>query len=378
VDFSRLTDFLDSLPQKGIPGVDLILQKDYETLYRHQSGYADREKQLPMTGKERFFLYSATKPITCAAALRLYEKGRFLLTDPLYEYIPEFRHMQVRNVLPNGIAELREAKQPITISQLFSMTSGFDYDWQLPEIQQVLKEKGEEASTLEVVRSMAKKALLFEPGTHWHYGLSHDILGALIEIVSGKRFGEFLKEEIFQPLGMEKTEFAKLSHLPDGMMAQYRYNYETKETHRIGLENVYCFSGKYESGGAGLISTVEDYARFAAAMANGGRAENGYRLLSGHTIDLMRTNHLSPRQIEDFDWPQMQGYGYGLGVRTVVDPARGGISSPVGEFGWGGAAGCYVMLDPKNHISLFYTQHMLNNLEEYVHPRIRNIVYGCL
>ena len=144
------------------------------------------------------------------------------------------------------------------------------------------------------------------------------------------------------------------------------------------LENEFVLGSEYESGGAGLISCVDDYAKFSAAMANGGNTPDGNRILSPKTIDLMRTNRLNPTQMKDFDWSFLGGYGYGLGVRTMIDPVRCGANSPVGEFGWDGAAGCYVIIDPENRISLFYAQQMREGLGYYVHPRIRNILYSCL
>ena len=378
MDFSKLTHFLDSLPGIGIPGVDCIVKQGYDTLYRHQAGFADREARIPMTGTESFFLYSSSKPITCTAVLQLYEQGKILLTDPVSDYIPEFRDMQVRHQRGNGEYTLMPARNPITISNLLSMTSGLNYDLENPAIRQVQKETEGKAPTQAVIRTLASQPLCYEPGTRWQYSLSHDVLGALVEVVSGRRFGEYLQENIFRPLEMTRTRFAHAGDLPADMMAQYRRDDETGIVSRIGLENEYILGSEYESGGAGLVSTTEDYSRFVAAMANGGVSHTGERILSRATIDLMRLNQLNRQQMADFDWPQFAGYGYGLGVRTMVDPARGGASSPLGEFGWGGAAGTYLLIDPKNKLRLFYAQHMRENMECYVHPRLRNVLYACL
>ena len=141
---------------------------------------------------------------------------------------------------------------------------------------------------------------------------------------------------------------------------------------------MFRLGSEYESGGAGLISSVDDYIKFANVLCNKGKTQKGEKILSECTIDLMRTNHLDKTSMKDFNWIQMRGYGYGLGVRTMIDKAKGGSLSSIGEFGWGGAAGTYAMIDPENEITVFYAQHMLNNQEPYVHPRIRNIVYQCL
>lgn len=378
MDFTKLTEFLDTLPALGVPGVDCIVKKGYTTVYRHQAGFSDREAKKPMQGDESFFLYSSSKPITCTAVLQLYERGKLLLTDPLENYIPEFRSMQVQQQRGNGETFLTPARGPITIAHLMSMTAGLNYDLRSPAIQQVAAQTQGRCPTQQVIRAMASQPLCYEPGTRWQYSLAHDVLGALVEIVSGETFGEYLHDHIFSPLEMTHTRFAHSGDLPENMMAQYLRNNDTGEVTPMGLVNEFILGSEYESGGAGLVSTVADYAKFVAAMANGGIAHNGYPLLSPNTIDLMRRNQLSDVQMADFDWPQFAGYGYGLGVRTMVDPARGGANSPLGEFGWGGAAGTYLLIDPENHVSMFYAQHMRESMEPYIHPRLRNVLYSCL
>ena len=378
MDFSPLNRFLDSIPELGIPGADCTVAKGYDILYRHSVGYADREQKLPVCGNETMFMYSCTKPITCTAALQLYEKGLFLLTDPLYAYIPEFRDVQVRTMCPNGDVEVRPAKNPITIGDLFGMTAGMGYDLQMEATEQVKRETNGRAPTLDIVRAMAKQPLNYEPGTHWAYSLAHDVLGGLIEVISGQSLGSYLKESIFDPLEMTHTGFRLTEESKKNMMAQYWREADTGEVRRIPLENAYVFGSEYESGGAGLISSLDDYIKFAMAMTNAGVGANGEKILSSATIDLMRSDRLTPDMKKDFNWVRFKGYGYGLGVRTMVDRAAGGASSSTGEFGWAGAGGCYVLMDPATGISVFYAQHMRKNLEEYVHPRLRNIVYSCM
>lgn len=383
MDFRALTDYLDSLPGIGIPGVDCIVQSGYQTVYRHWSGFADREEGLPMGGQERFFLYSSSKPITCLAALQLYERGKFLLTDPLYEYIPEFKHMAVKRTLENGETVLEETKNPVRISHLFAMTGGFSYELDIPSVRRVQESTDGRAPTLAVAKALAEEPLLFEPGTQWHYSISHDIIGALIEVLSGKSFGEYLKENIFAPLGMTRTGFERTPEVLGSMMAQYQRDDETGAVTQVGLENKYILGTEYESGGAGLISCTEDYIKFTSALANGGYGASGNRIISRGTIDLMRTNFLDPGIIKTMDWAELQGYGYGLGVRTMMDRAVCGSNGTQGEFGWCGAAGTYLLIDPERKLSLFYAQQVLENRSGKFQPRmrnnrIRNILYGCL
>lgn len=375
--FKALADFLDHLTNDiGIPGCSVAVYKEHTPLFKYSSGYADRESNIKMCGNELFNLYSTSKVITCACALTLLEKGKFLLSDPLCEYIPEYADMNILVKADNGQTTLVKAKNKIKVCDLFTMSAGLNYNLQSDSIKNALA-KCESRSTTDIVRAIAGEPLSFEPGTRWQYSLCHDVLGGFIEIVSGKSFGQYLNEAILEPCGMSSTGF-DIGKLDSSRLAkQYRFDYSKKRAFPES-GNIYKLSDAYESGGAGLISCVDDYILFADAMANGGVASNGNRILSRYTIDLMRTNHLDSIALADLNWSVLSGYGYGLGVRTMMHREKGGIIGSVGEFGWGGAAGAYAMIDPENKLSVFYAQHMLNNLEPYVHPRIRNIVYSEL
>lgn len=378
MDFTRMTDFLNTLPQKGIPGVDCIIKKGHDVIYRYHTGLADREQGISMAGNELFNLYSATKPITCTAIMQLYEQGKILLHDPVANYIPEFKDIKVLQRQPNSEAVIVPAQKPMTIMHLLTMTSGLDYDLDTPEIRKVVLDTDGRAPTMEVIKALAAKPLCFQPGEHWQYSLSHDVLGAVVEAVSGMKFGDYLQKYIFEPCGMVDTSFALSKENEGRMMAQYIRNIETGQVTRTENKTRYALGTEYQSGGAGLISSVEDYSKFVAAMSNGGYTHTGKRILSQNTIDLMRANHLNEQQWKDFNWAHYKGYGYGLGVRTHVTYSNSDANSPIGEFGWAGAAGCFLIIDPQNNVSLFYTQHMLNNMESYVHPRLRSILYSCL
>jgi len=370
MNFDRLTALLDSFPTIGIPGVDCAVFVDHEPVYRHMAGFSDKENQIPMNGNETYYIYSCSKPITCAAVLSLLEEGKFLLTDPLYEYIPEFRDMYLENN--------EKAKNPITIKNLFTMTAGFTYNLTSPEIQKVHDVKGKGATTMDFVRAIAKEPISFEPGTHWQYSLCHDVLAGFAETVSGKRFADLVQERIFEPIGMTRSAYHLNEKNEKTLAALYQFNDETKTADRIPTECSYTFTPQYDSGGAGIVSCVDDYILFADAMANKGMAKNGNRILSEKTVDLMRMNALEGQALSDMNWIQHEGYGYGLGVRTLMDCAKGGAIGQTGEFGWGGAAGAYALFDPENRVAMYYAQHMLNNLEPYTHPRLRNVLYACL
>jgi len=371
MDFSALDRFIDSLPAYGIPSSDCLVYYRHQPVYRRSAGYMDLEKNRPIRQDAMYYLYSCSKVITCAAALQLFEQGKFLMTDPVSEYLPEFRSMNVIHQ-SDGQTGLKPAEKVMEIRHLFSHTSGLSYDVNTGFIKKAAAENPE-LSTRDFVKAIAQSPLLFEPGTHWSYSLSHDVLGALIEAISGKRFSDYVKENIFDPLGMNDSLFRMDPARSERMPVHTRFDDRAGKALTSPLLDLITISPNIESGGASVISTTEDYMRFAESLCGGGK-----QILSRKTIDLMRTNCLDGNALADFNWIQMHGYGYGFGVRTMISRAAGGSLSSVGEFGWGGAAGAYVAIDPDAEVTIVYTQHMLNNKEPYVHPRIRNIVYSCI
>lgn len=378
MNFKELEAFLEYITKWRIPGADCAIYHKNKPVFRYSAGYADVKSKKPITPDNLYYLYSTTKVITCTAALQLFEKGKFLMTDPVWEYLPEFKEMYIQKTAENGVAELVKAGKSIEIRDLFTMSAGLTYDLNTPSIKAVKKKTDNKCPTRDIVKAIAKDPLMFEPGTHWNYSLCHDVLGGLIEVVSGKKLSEYLDENIFKPLEMKDTGFYLTDEKKQRMATQYSFDDEKNIAAAIPWTNEYKFGSEYESAGAGLISSVDDYIKFANTLCNKGKSPNGERILAKRTVDLMRTNHLDETSLKDFNWIQFRGYGYGLGVRTMIDKAKGGSLGPVGEFGWGGAAGAYLLIDPENEVALFYIQHMLNNQEPYVQPRIRNIVYSSL
>lgn len=378
MDFKPLEQFIDRITSWRIPWAEcLVLYRDVP-VFRYRTGYANPETREPIGERAIMNIYSMTKMMTCAAALQLLERGKFLLTDPLAAYLPEFEEMTVKKTAPNGAATLTRATRPITVRDLFTMTAGFTYDTASPSIREAVERTNGHATTRDIARAIAKEPLLFEPGTHWNYSLCHDVLGAFVEAVDGRRFGQVLQEEIIGPLGMKDTGFALTEEQAGRLVPQYAFD-EAKGTAVPRDGNGYRLgSDAFESGGAGLYSTVDDYALFLNALTNRGAGPGGVRILSPSTVELMRTDHLDEGTRDDFNWVQFAGYGYGLGVRTHISKARSGLLSPLGEFGWSGAAGCLAVVDPDTQLTVMYAQHMLNSQEPYVHPRIKNLVYACL
>jgi CubicO group peptidase (beta-lactamase class C family) len=379
----KLHPLLKSFVDKGPAGCACSVTYQGETRFEDYVGLKDLESAKPITADTIYRIYSMSKVVTCVAALMLYERGLFLLNDPLEEYLPEFKDPKVYRMTEKGEKYITSATRSIRIKDLFTMTSGLTYEGdgneterEVKKVMQLLRRE----NTFNVRKlsvALAKIPLAFDPGTEWRYGLSHDVLGALIEVLSGKTFGEFLSEEIFQPLSMNDTFFKIPDEKKHRLCSLYVRNEEGSLLKNTRLDEQYQPGTLFESGGAGLLSTLSDYSTFAHMLANGGELD-GVRILGRKTVELMSTNHLTSDQLSFYNWDYLAGYGYGLGVRTMKSPAAGGSNSSIGEFGWSGLAGTWVLIDPKEKLSAVYMQQMMPNLEAYHQPRLRNVIYGSL
>ncbi len=358
-----------------IPGNDCSVMIGYDRVYDYRCGYSDLENREPVSGDELYFLWSLSKPVTVSLALRLFEENRFRMTDPLYEYIPEFRNVYVRKVI-EGNDETVPAESPILIWQLFNMTAGIDYNIGTPAVREVREKTEGRCPTLEVVRAFSKNPLASEPGAYWCYGLCHDVIGGLIEIWSGMKFRDYAEKALFEPLEMHNTSYNYNTEQYKRIAKQYSYR---EDTDSITLTNKTCnliLGPDYDSGGAGLISSLDDYSKFAETLANRGIARNGYRFLKPETVDMLRTNTLTKQQAESFCWEQHRGYGYGYGVRTKL-PSPDGSDSGL-DFGWGGAAGACLIVDCERKMSMVYVQHLLGNPEGYTFTGLRKALYDSM
>lgn len=391
MNFENLKSFMDYMSAERTPSNAVSVFLDGKEVFNYASGYADLKTKKKLTGREHFMIYSCSKIATVTAGLQLLEKGRFLLSDPLYEYIPEFKEMYIKGKDGN----ITKAKNPITIGDLFSMTAGFTYNMKTEGFKKAGMITDGRYDTVETIKCMASDPLIFEPGTHWEYSLCHDVLAAVVSVISGKKFRDYMEENIFRPLGMTETAYHPTENILSNMATQYSFvpndgaEANLVEAQKYGncsegtfeettLANSLVPGGEYDSGGAGIITTVPDYMKLMTALANYGTGINGERILSKHTVELMRTNRLTDVQLKDFNWKQLAGYGYGLGVRTHMNKAVSGVNCNLGEFGWGGAAGATAIIDPKLNLAVFYAQHTLNPREEYYQPRLKNVIYSCI
>lgn len=364
----NLNEFIAS---KEIPSSDVIIMKDHKILHRFFCGHRDEEKTKEINGNELYWLYSTSKVITCTAAMRLVERGAISIDDPVSKYIPEYAEMKYIDSDKN----IRHCEKTMLVRDLFAMRGGLTYNLASPSIKEALSNLEGDADTLTIIRAIAKEPLLFEPGTDFNYSLCHDVLGAVIEVASGMKFSEFLKKEIFEPLGMKDTGFYPNEEQKKRFTDQYRW--ENNSYVKVPATCAYSIRYAYESGGAGLFSSVNDYILFADALACHGTAYNGYQLLKPETIELMRSNQNDYATIQA-KTTSNKGYSYAFGVRTLISKTDARTDAPIEwEFGWDGAAGAYVSIDPKYHVSAFYAQQVLGHTWVYqeVHPVIRDTKY---
>ena len=392
MDFTKLKEFMDRMAAEQNPGNAIVVYLGGKEVFRYAAGISDLEKKTPFTGEEYVNIYSCSKITTVTAAAQLLEKGVFLLSDPLYEYIPEYRYMSVLG----ADGSLTEAKNPIRIGDLFAMTAGFNYNCSCPSIKRAAELTDGKCDTVTVIKELAKEPLSFEPGTHWQYSLCHDVLAGLVASVTGMPFREYVQKNIFAPLEMTKSVYHRTPEITGKMAEQYTFVPEGAEREtdivkaqsmgkackgsfvNVGKDVAHIFGPEYDSGGAGITTTVGDYAKLTAALAGKGTGLNGARILSPATVDLMKTNRLNETQLADICWQHLKGYGYGLGMRTLIDRHAAGSVADIGEFGWGGAAGASAYMNTDLNLGVFFVQHCLNPREEWYQPRLRNVIYSCL
>ena len=388
MNFDELKNYMDHLTSWRIPGNVMVVYKDGRPVWEYCSGYSDLSKGTKMTMDKQVYMYSCSKITTTLAALQLYEKGVFLLDDPLYDFMPAFKDMTVREKVTG---EIRPAASPITMRQLLTMTAGFNYNHKVPAFEKAREKTGGRFDTVTTINELAAEPLDFDPGTHWQYSLGHDVLAAAVEVMAGKKFRTYVKENIFDPLEI-KASYEETAEVKENMAMMYYFMDEATDTDprptvkkapggRIveeGLLNMHILGADYDSGGAGIIASVPEYGKLMAALANGGISVKGERILSKGTMELWRADQLTESQHAEYNWDALKGYGYGLGVRTMIDRAKSGSNGSIGEFGWNGAAGAGALIDPDRNVAFCYAHHMLNNQEAIVQPRLRNILYASL
>ena len=334
-----------------IPGALTMIAREGRLVHLEKFGMQDVATEKPLEFDTIFRIYSMTKPITSIAVMMLYEEGHFQLGTPVSELIPAFKDMQVYT---DGGETIVDAEREMTIKHLLTHTSGLIYggDWEHPINERYRDANFYGGDLANMAQELGNIPLLHHPGDGWNYGMSTDVLGYLIEVVSGVPFEEFLKTQILDPLGMTDTAFS----VPDEKADRYPTLYEPAEDGGIQvIENAPVSSGPrsfFHSGGAGLQSTAADYLRFCQMLLNDGELD-GVRLLGRKTVELIRVNHISD------DWHPLErtGCGFGLGFAVVTDVAETHAPGSEGTYSWGGLASTTFWIDPvEDLIGILMTQ----------------------
>jgi CubicO group peptidase (beta-lactamase class C family) len=330
-----------------VPGAVALVARRGRLAYFESYGLRDPGSGAPMATDSIFRIYSMTKPIVSVAAMMLWEEGRFLLGDPIGKYLPELKDRKVA-VARGAEIELVDAERPITIQDLLRHTSGLTYEFRgngpVHKMYTAEKIYSRNQSNADQVATLGKLPLLNQPGTKWEYSRSTDVLGRLIEVLSGLTLGEYLQRRILAPLGMIDTAF----HVPVQGHARLAEAFTKDPDTGAGVQLINVRDApKFESGGGGLVSTAGDYARFLQMLLNRGRLE-GVRFLSRKTIELMTADHLGP--ITGAPDLLLPGYGFGLGFAVRLQPGIAHVPGSVGQYFWGGLAGTTFWVDPAEEL----------------------------
>lgn len=348
----RLDDYIAGQIESGqIAGAQVMLARHDLVVHNEVFGFRDLHEEAAVSHDTLWRIYSMTKPVTSVAAMMLLEEGHFELDDPLSEHLPEYGEMMVWN---DG--DPVPAENPITIRHLFTHSAGFSYGFTEEGVDALYREAELFASEDLAAFSerLAEQPLLFEPGSRWHYGVATDVLGRLVEVVSGHSLDRFLDERLFEPLGMVDTFFEVPEDKRERLGTQHRLNPESSVLEEVpdgSLAGIRWQNVQLLSGGGGLVSTADDYMRFARMLLNGGALE-GVRILSPKTVAWMTRNHL-PADMEPAHGVYGQGdsIGFGLGFAVVDDAAHwSGVVATEGEYWWGGAAGTLFWADPEYEV----------------------------
>jgi CubicO group peptidase (beta-lactamase class C family) len=378
-----------AVDKKEVAGVVTLLARHGKIVDFHTYGSRDLASGAAMTKDTIFRDYSMTKPVTGVAMMILYEEGKWLPTDPIAKYIPEFAHLKVYGGTDaNGKMILDDPAHPPTMAELMSHTAGFTYGFfgNTPVDKMVLKANVFDAPNLQgMIDRLAKIPLLYQPGTEWNYSLSMDIEGYIVEKLSGQSLPDFIRDHIYEPLNMKDAGFWVPKDKQSRFASLYWWDPQrdmvTAQARGFISPHGYDAPPAVPSGGGGMVSTIEDYYRFAQMMANGGELD-GKRILSPETVKLMTSNHLGANLVSGKFGVGAQhmrpGFGYGYNCAVEYDPQEANLPDGKGTFLWDGAAGTWFWVDPTNDIVFVGMIQRMNGGEPNLQYLSRSIVYGAL
>ena len=382
----RLKKIVHEAVENGeIAGLNVLILKDQREIFYEQAGFANIEERKPITRDTIFRLYSMTKPVTATAAMLLAERGVLDLGQPVSEILTGFCDQKVCDG-----EKLVPLERPLLVKNLLNMTSGLVYPGTQTLAERQVAEVFDDViqnlygnhplTTLEVADRIGKCPLQFQPEELWQYSSSADVLGAVIETVSGMKFGEFLKSEFFEPLGMKDTginvpanQKARVA-VPSERMEKGKFKRYTG--YNLGISNDVSLPNAYESGGAGLVSTIDDYARFAQMLLNGGNY-GGTQILQKRTVKYLTQGSLSERQKEGMkNWIELSGHTYGNLMRILEEPEKATSFGKKGEYGWDGWLGCYFSNCPSENMTILAMLQLKDSGIQPVIRKIRNVVFS--
>ena len=379
----------------NIPGAVLMVNRRGKLVFSEAIGYQNRTGKVPMEKDSIFRIYSMTKPLTTVAAMILVEEGRLVLADPVAKYLPEFRDMKVSVPSKDAFGaitySLVPAERPITLLDLIRHTSGIGYPelTKNPVIKQAYKDAGlyaEDAPPYEArrvtpaeeVTGLAKAPLSSQPGTNWEYGLSVDLLGRVIEVVTGRTLGQFMEERIFRPLQMADSGFyvdpSKRPRVAEPLPVE---PFTQAPTNLIDV----TFLPRNDSGGGGGMSTAGDYLNFASMLLNGGTL-NGQRILSPMTLKLMASDQLGNRTALPLSPGQLllgvDGYTFGMGFMVRQGEGMASVPGSAGEYMWAGAAGTFFWIDPKQHLAVVVMSQVPGPIRPHYRRLLKDMVCSAI
>lgn len=391
---ARIDDFLEQkyVASGKMPGTLTLVARRGEIAHVGVRGLADRERGVPVAADTIFRIYSMTKPITSVAFMMLVEEGRVALEDPVHLYIPEWKDLRV---YAGGIDKLgfqtTAPTRPMLVIDLLRHTAGLTYGFQnRTNVDAAYRARGIgeiEKGTItlgQMIAGLAELPLEFSPGEKWNYSVATDVLGYLIERITGQAFEDFLRERLLTPLGMVDTDF-QVRAGEEGRLAAC---YALTPNGRTILQDDPALSGFRErpafvSGGGGLVGTAHDYLRFAQMLLNGGEAD-GHRYISRKTLDLMTANHLPggvdlpALSVSLFSEANYNGIGFGLGFATTMDPAKTMIAGSAGDYFWGGAASTAFWIDPAEDLICIFMTQLIPSSSYPVRRELKTMVYAAI
>ena len=374
-----------------VAGTLTLIARQRKVAYFEAQGHLEIERRRPVTQASIFRIYSMTKPIVSVGLMMLYEQGRFQLDDPVHKFIPSWRDQRVFVSGNHPTWKTVPVERPMTIRDLLSHTSGLTYGFmERTNVDAAYRKLGVADRTRpgytlrDMIDTLAELPLEFSPGTRWNYSVSTDVVGHLIEIISGQRLDAYLREHVLQPLGMQDTAFV----VTDAQVPRFAANYERQADGSLKLIDDPAKSAYREctffSGGGGLVSIVPDYFRFTSMMLNKGELD-GIRLLGRKTVELMTMNHLPDGQdltklalAGMFTETAYGGVGFGLGFSVMLSPARAQISGTPGEFAWGGAASTAFWIDPVEDLIVIFMTQLMPSSSYPLRRELRALAYSAL